>query len=56
MSERREKQRRINDRLEYIARYNAWLAAEPPKFRILKHRRWRRQQPLMLKGIKQITL
>ena len=47
MSERTEKRRRQNARLEYIERFYEWLASEPPRFRIFKYRCWKRQRPVL---------
>lgn len=45
MRARREKKRRIEERLVYLNRLEAWLAYEPPKWRIFAHRRWKAKQP-----------
>lgn len=46
MSERREKKRRYNERLECIAHFNKWLAAEPSMIRLLAWHKWKRQRPV----------
>lgn len=45
MSERQEKKRRYNQRLEYIAAFRKWLDQEPPMWRIASWRRWQRERP-----------
>ena len=45
MSERQEKKRRYNQRLEYIAAFQKWLEKEPPMWRFLAWRRWRNSRP-----------
>lgn len=46
MSEKREKKRRYNERLEYIAHFNKWLSAEPPMWRFITWRKWLREKPV----------
>ena len=46
MSERQEHKRRYNRRLEYIAQFAKWLEQEPPMFRIVKWRRWKKARPV----------
>lgn len=46
MSERQEKKARYNQRLQYIAEYDKWLAAEPPMVRIFAWRRWKKRRPV----------
>ena len=45
MSARREKQKRAVERLIYLRKLEAWLAYEPPKWRIFARRRWKAQMP-----------
>ena len=45
MSAKREKKRRIEERLEYLRRLENWLACEPPKWRIFARRRWKSWKP-----------
>lgn len=45
MSARREHKRRYNQRLKYIARFEQWLALEPPMWRLLRWRRWKENRP-----------
>ena len=47
MSEKREKRRRYNQRLEYIADFNKWLDAEPPIVRLISWRRWKNSRPIL---------
>lgn len=51
MSESREHKRRYNQRLEYIAHFQKWLSDEPPMWRLFKWRRWKRNRPIMPKGV-----
>lgn len=46
MSERKEKKRRYNLRLEYIAQFNNWLALEPPMWMFWKWRKWKENRPV----------
>lgn len=46
MSESREKKRRYNQRLQYIAEFGKWLDAEPPMVRIFAWWRWKKQRPV----------
>lgn len=45
MSEKQEKKRRYNLRLEYIDAYNKWLAKEPPRMFFWRWRKWKKQRP-----------
>lgn len=46
MSESREHKRRYNLRLQYIADFEKWLAAEPPLWRFIRWRKWRDCRPV----------
>ena len=46
MSEKREKKRRYNQRLVYIADFNKWLDAEPPIVRLISWHRWKNSRPI----------
>lgn len=46
MSERQEKKKRYNQRLEFIAEFEKWLAEEPSMLRIFAWRRWRNRRPV----------
>lgn len=46
MSERQEKKRRYNQRLQYIADFTKWLESEPPMIRIITWRRWKKRRPV----------
>ena len=46
MSERQEKKKRYNLRLQYIAEFCKWLDREPPMARIFAWRRWKRERPV----------
>ena len=47
MSEKQEHRARIRARLDYLHRLTAWLDREPPAWRIAKHRKWRREKPVL---------
>ena len=46
MSESREKKRRYNLRLEYIAHFNSWLKSEPPMILFWRWRKWKNSRPV----------
>lgn len=46
MSERQEKKRRYNLRLEYIATFQKWLDREPSIFRVFAWHKWKRERPV----------
>lgn len=46
MSESREHKRRYNQRLQYIADFNKWLAAEPSMLRLISWHRWKTRRPV----------
>ena len=46
MSERQEKKKRYNQRLEYIAAFDRWLAQEPNILRRRKWKRWKANRPI----------
>lgn len=50
MSERQEKKKRYNLRLQYIAEFQKWLDQEPPMFRVFKWRRWKRERPVWVEA------
>ena len=45
MSERQEKKRRYNKKLEYIADFNKWLNEEPPMLRFISWHSWKKTRP-----------
>lgn len=45
MSEKRERRRRYNLRLEYIAKFEKWLANKPSMLLFWKWRKWKRNRP-----------
>lgn len=47
MSEKQEKRKRLNEKMEYIAEFNAWLRKEPPRWRFIQWARWKKSRPLM---------
>lgn len=46
MSEKREKKRRYNQRIEYIANFNKWLDKEPSILRLVSWHRWKKARPV----------
>ena len=55
MSEKREKRRRYNQRLEYIADFNKWLDTEPPIVKIIAWRRWKKSRPIFKKMDEEVS-
>lgn len=45
MSESREKKARYNQRLQYIAEFNNWLDAEPPRMFFIRWHIWKSKRP-----------
>lgn len=45
MSERQEKKKRIEQKLQYLAKLEAWLAEEPEWWRFSARKRWRARRP-----------
>lgn len=45
MSARREKKRRVTERIEYLNKLEVWVLYEPPRWRIFAHRRWKASMP-----------
>ena len=46
MNEKLEKKRRDNLRLEFIAHFNKWLDSEPPRWRFIRWRKWKKSRPV----------
>ena len=46
MNEKQEKKRRDNLRLEFIAHFNKWLDSEPPRWRFIRWRKWKKNRPV----------
>ena len=46
MSEKREKRRRYNQWIEYIANFNKWLDTEPSILRLILWHRWKKSRPI----------
>ena len=46
MSEKQERKKRYNLRLEYIAQFQKWLEQEPPLYMVFAWRRWKRERPV----------
>ena len=46
MSERQEKKRRYNQRLEYIALFQRWLDQEPPMWHLFAWAAWKHRRPV----------
>lgn len=49
MSEKREKRRRYNLRLEFITQFYRWLDSEPPRWKLVSWRKWRDSRPTSLR-------
>lgn len=45
MSERQEKKRRFEQKLQYLNKLEAWLAEEPAWWRISARKRWKARKP-----------
>lgn len=46
MSERQERKKRYNQKLEYIAKYEKWLENEPPIINLIAWHKWKKQRPI----------
>lgn len=46
MNGKQEHKRRYNQKLEYIANFEKWLAFEPPKILFWRWRKWKRSRPV----------
>lgn len=46
MSEKMEHRRRLNEKLNYIQRYELWLLYEPPMYRLIAWHRWKKNRPM----------
>ena len=46
MNEKKERKKRYNQRLEYIARFNEWLEAEPSMLLFWRWRKWKKSRPI----------
>ena len=51
LSEKQEKRRRYNQRLEYIADFNKWLDAEPSILRPIAWHKWKKSRPILKEDI-----
>ena len=45
MSEKQEKRKRLNAKVEWIRAFEKWLAEEPSMIRIFKWRKWKKAKP-----------
>lgn len=45
MSERQEKKKRYNQKLELIRRFEVWAASEPPIWMFLRWKKWLASRP-----------
>lgn len=45
MSESKERKRRYNEKLALVAAYEHWVMTEPPKWKLISHRRWQKRRP-----------
>ena len=49
MSEKQNRKRRYNEKLEFIAEFERWLKREPSIFRIFKWHKWKKEKPELYK-------
>ena len=49
MSERKEKKKRYNQKLEFIAHFEKWFQEEPSMIHIIKWHRWKKRRPIWSK-------
>lgn len=47
MSESREKKRRYYQRMDYIRKFEDWLASEPPMIMFWAWRKWKKSRPVL---------
>lgn len=47
MSQKREKHKRLARRWVLDQLHRRWLLQEPPKWRFIRHKRWKRREPTM---------
>lgn len=47
MSERQEKRKRYNQKLQHISAFERWLAVEPPMIFFWMWRKWKAARPIM---------
>ncbi len=46
MNEKLAKRIRVNEKLAYVVAFELWLKEEPPIFRIIKWRLWKKRRPV----------
>ena len=49
MSEKQNRKRWYNEKLEFIAEFERWLKREPSIFRIFKWHKWKKEKPELYK-------
>ena len=47
MSEKQEHKRRYNQKLEFVAHFEKWLAEEPAMWRLIAWHRWKNRRPVL---------
>lgn len=52
MSQKREKRRRREIRLRFESEWSTWRMNEPPRWRLIRHWRWKKAEPIQPKGAK----
>lgn len=45
MSEKTEKRKRLNERLQFVREFELWIASEPPRWRFIRWRKWLDARP-----------
>ena len=50
MSEKQEKRKRLNARIDYIEAFALWMQREPAMWRIFSWHRWKRNRPHFKEG------
>jgi hypothetical protein len=56
MNEKKEKRKRYNQKLEFIARFNKWLESEPPMILFWRWRKWKKSRPIDCSEYRKIAL
>lgn len=50
MNQKQAKRRRLNARIDHNKAFALWLAQEPPMWRVVSWRRWKRRRPRFKEG------
>ncbi len=46
MSQKREKQIRRIARIQYNVLFRAWISRKPPRWRVFRYMKWKKQKPI----------